>query len=53
MWRLLLEAALLGGICLRFAGNPSTAEILVAVFAVLFAVLWHLRLLRPSKGGET
>lgn len=48
MWRLLLEAALFGGICLLFAGNASIAEILVAVFAGLFAALWHLRLLRHS-----
>lgn len=48
MWRLLVEAALLAGVCLLFAGSTSIAEIAVAVFAGLFAALWHLRLLHRS-----
>jgi hypothetical protein len=48
MRRLLLEAVLLGGVCLLFAGSTSVADIIVAVAGGGFAALWHARLLRHS-----
>jgi len=48
MWRWLLEAAVLGGACLLFAGSVSMAEIVVAVFAGAGASAWHAWLARRS-----
>jgi hypothetical protein len=48
MWRLPLEAILLGAICLLFAGSTSLAEIMVAAFAGGMAAWVHARLMHRS-----
>lgn len=48
MWRLLLEAMLLGAICLLFAGSASPAEFIVAAFAGCLAAWLHARLIHRS-----
>lgn len=48
MWRLSLEAILLGAICLLFAGSTSLPEILVAAFAGCVAAWVHARLMHRS-----
>lgn len=48
MWRLLVEAMLLGMVCLLFAGSIAPAEIIVAAFAGFLAALLHARLMRRS-----
>ena len=48
MWRLLVEAAVLGAICLLFAGSTSLAEIIVAAFAGCVAAWVHARLMHRS-----
>lgn len=48
MWRLGLEILVFGGVCLLFAGSVSAPEIVIALLAGCFAVLWHARLIRHS-----
>ena len=48
MWRLVVEAVLLGTVCLLFAGSVSTAEVVVAAFAGCLAAYVHARLIRRS-----
>lgn len=48
MWRLMVEAVLLGTACLLFAGSVSTAEVVVAAFAGCLAAYVHACLIHRS-----
>lgn len=48
MWRWWLEAVVLSGACLLFAGSTAASEIIVAVFAGALAAAWHAYLARHS-----